>query len=763
MITGTKDAPYVIEDFSGGITDFYTEGPDNAGQIFENLELTPTRKIKSRPGITWLMDAQGGGTDTRFGALFNHADMFIAIQDRQMLVRTNDTTYQTVYGPNGPTDPAIPDGSAGEETIYSHAYWRGHTFVATDTMGSVQKMYKDSSDLWQVRNAGLPACPAFTHSVADVGTTKTYLYGFVLKYTYTVGAVTFTDRGPVLLRQVQKTNDIGGGSAVTLTPPGSLVTNENWDEGTIDIEIYRTVNNGKNFYLVTTIDVTQTAPVSDTMTDATLQLQSQLYTNSGELDRDQPPQCKYLHVLNDTGYFAYCKDTNGTYAFQLRQSIPGDVDSVPSQNVLELRESITGLSSFNDRIIVMSTNEVNRVEGKFDRFGRGSLTTVRISSNAGCASNNSIVQTPGGLFWFGNDGIYYSNGLTVDKISPHINQTFLNLVSSDVRKSRIHGTYQPELELVIWTVCRDNSTEADALLILDLRWGLRLQALNQKQTPATFYFWNSPDLSPTAVTWINQSLCLASDNGYLYQVSDNETVDIKYEDSGSPSDFLSQVIIYDWKSCSTDFGSKFMRKWVTWVFASCENSSNLSLQMIDSVDNARRSFAMKPIRFRGNIVWGESEVFWGEEGYGWNVSGMVEERRRVAAGMLRCNHRQLELTNAHIALLTSDTTSDVTVNASAKTAVLDGTLTFPTSFYDYFIAFENDGYEREFLIASISTNTLVYVDAGNLGPANGSYGFVIRGKPKNEVFSLNGVMWYWQPIDKSHKTYSGAGTGEPST
>jgi hypothetical protein len=104
---------------------------------------------------------------------------------------------------------------------------------------------------------------------------------------------------------------------------------------------------------------------------------------------------------------------------------------------------------------------------------------------------------------------------------------------------------------------------------------------------------------------------------------------------------------------------------------------------------------------------------------------------------------------------------DVTVNSVAKTAVLSGTLTWPDQFVDYFIAFENDDYVREFQISIVSSNTITFLDTGGNSPASGTYSFVVRGYPKGELLSLNAIQMWWQPISKSQKQFATSQTGEP--
>jgi hypothetical protein len=154
-------------------------------------------------------------------------------------------------------------------------------------------------------------------------------------------------------------------------------------------------------------------------------------------------------------------------------------------------------------------------------------------------------------------------------------------------------------------------------------------------------------------------------------------------------------------------------------------------------------------------------LFWGDAGYKWNQQGTIDSKRRVPKNSLRSMHRQIVLENAKVVVITSDLLGTVGVNSGTLTAVLDGTLTWPSEFVDYFIAFSNDGYVTEFTISTVSTNTIVFLDPDGSVPATGTYSFVVRGYPKGEVLHLNGIQMWWMPISKTLSAYTVAGSGEP--
>jgi hypothetical protein len=216
------------------------------------------------------------------------------------------------------------------------------------------------------------------------------------------------------------------------------------------------------------------------------------------------------------------------------------------------------------------------------------------------------------------------------------------------------------------------------------------------------------------------------------------------------------TIIWDLESCAFNFGTTFMRKWVTRINLTCKNETNLSLAIQSINDDGRKVGELKPIRFRGNLTWGDPDAVWGDDSFIWNFDGFIDEFRRFPSGNLRCNYKQVKLTNAFINIFNSDTYGQGTVDNSLKTVNLSGD--WPSSAVNYQIFFESDNYSRGYDITGISGTQLTYSDAGNLSP-NGQYKWIIRGFPKGEVFRLISYCLHYAIIGKTQQGFRSSGTG----
>jgi hypothetical protein len=248
--------------------------------------------------------------------------------------------------------------------------------------------------------------------------------------------------------------------------------------------------------------------------------------------------------------------------------------------------------------------------------------------------------------------------------------------------------------------------------------------------------------------------------GYVFKHGIEYATDPKIALGVATNLWEQTVIEHLYKSCFLDFGSKFYRKWVPRILISADNQTNLSLAISSSNDNNRVTGDLKPIRYRNNITWMDDLPLWNDPLAAWNNQGLIEEWRRFPARGLRCNYKQVIMTNAMVQIVTSDLLGTATVNPGANTATLGGSFNWLTGIIDYYISFEHDNYTREFKILARTPTTITYEDTtGGDPPSAGPWKWVLKGKPKGEILLLNGYVIHWANISKSHTPFSGGSLG----
>jgi len=747
--------PLEVGDFSLGITDYYIDGDPRAAKTLGNLFLTPNKKPRTRWGSIVINDQLPLGS-FRINKMAELQGTLLAFQDKRAYYDVAGT-WTEITGPT--SGPLMPLGDSTSTIVESE--WQGHLFFTSDSFCQPQKVYVDGSSTFQARNAGLPLISSGYSITNPTGVGQSYLYAFVISYTYTVGTVTFLDRSAVNYYGTTVTGGtITGGNGALITLPTLYTPANNWDTANWKVEIYRTVTTGDVFFKVAEVAF-GTVSYNDEVTDAVLQANETLYTTGGVASNSAPPLAKYVHVVNDYGYWANIKEGTELLSYEVRQSKSGDPDSVPETFSAQAEQPIKGLSSIYDRPMVFCDKYIYRIDNFYADDGTGGMILRRIDDRSGCVSHQSIVRTHLGIFWAGDTGFYWSDGFRVVCISDHLNEVYKSIVQTTLKQKRICGTFDPSSQRVYWTVSRDDGTgENDAIYTLDLKFPFLPSGDVKGACFTTMEDNGSGSFKPTQVLRIGNYFYRGDSRGYVLKHGVEYVTDPKINTAVASEDWELETIIHVYESCFLDFGSKFYRKFVPRILISADNTTNLSLAIGSSNDNNRVTGDLKPIRYKNNISWGDSLPLWGDPSALWNSQGLIEEWRRFPAGGLRCNYKQIILQNAQVRIVDSTLLGTVTVNSIAKTATLGGSYNWLQNIVDYYISFEQDGYSREYKILSHTPTTLIYEDTLNASPSTaGPWKWSITGKPKGEVLLLNGYVIHWSYLSKSHTPFSSSSLG----
>lgn len=159
------------------------------------------------------------------------------------------------------------------------------------------------------------------------------------------------------------------------------------------------------------------------------------YNEDGQKLR--PPLCKFLTAYGDQLVFGniigvwdqenifsqYNNNDLAIYSdFGLADN--GENNSANSQKIGESFDGeITGLRRCNDLLIVTKDNSIFAMDGILES---GGYSLRKIPTNyIGCLSHRSILATEGGIFFNGNDGIYFTDGVNCSKMSQLLDPFFV--------------------------------------------------------------------------------------------------------------------------------------------------------------------------------------------------------------------------------------------------------------------------------------------------------------------------------------------------
>lgn len=745
--------PLEVSDFGLGITDFYIDGAPQEAQHCDNLVITANRKIKTRRGSQVLFPKMpiDATPVNKISALQEFQFFFQGFQAFYFDILA--TAWVEITGPNTPGS-FFPTKTGNLKIVES--FWRNHIFFACEEMDAVQKFFFNEVGEPVVRNAGMPLIkdPTIT---PNGSTGNSYLYTFIYRYTYMNKELEFISLGPTsqLISVASGEPAIGDPNVITFN--NTIDANENWDVDNFEIDIYRTSNNGTTSYLVATVP-RGTVSYSDTMADSELIVKPVIYTDGDVPSYDTPPKCKFVHVVNDVGYYAHCLDGAQVDPTVVRQSIPGIADACPVTFYANAEQEIYGLSSIYDRPLVFCEDYIYRIDSLFDGQGGGAMRLTRIDDTAGIVSNRSIVRTPLGLFWAGKRGIYWTDGLQVKLITPHLPETYKFITRTEAISGSIIGTYDKAEQHVLWTCARE-AEENDALLVLNLR------SSDFSGPRGAFTTWSGGEnFRPSTIYQIGDDLYRGDTRGYVLAHLEDVTTDPVIDPDKAIADWDTATVMYKYWSTFLDFGSKMFRKFIPRILISADNTTNLSLAIQSSNDNNKVIGDLKPIRYTSNLAWGDILAIWGDSSLVWNGQGLIEEWRRFPAGGLRCNYKQIRLSNANTQIISSDLLGPGDVNYLLKTVTLDSN--WPEGLVGYNICLQStsldpdEQYNVELPIIAHDGDTITYADPDNRGPVlSGSYKFIVRGYPKGQILGLNGYVIHWSYISKSQTPFSKSSLG----
>lgn len=747
--------PMEVNKFSGGITDNIFGSPSTKAEILDNFSLLSNETPITRPGSIVDDVTPGNGRipagNQRISTLINYDNnSALLVQSAKKFYYRNPSAYTTILGPTG--NDVFTSGSTTNVTSY--ATWNKHIFITHDGWPRPMKIFKDQAGVMQVRSSGLPDLVSAPTVTVGAAGTKSFLYAFHYDYNYMVGNQLFEDAGPVTIVEVLNSADPAvSPTHITNIPVLANGITDNWDTAAVTVKIYRTTNGGIDQWYIGQV-TNGTTVYTDNASDTNIVNSSLIYLSDGTLDNKPPPIAKYVHIVNNIGYYAYLKEGVQEFPFAYRASHPYDPDSCPIAYRDTVEDVIQGISSVQSIPIVLCTKYIYRVEGSFDQFGRGSMNHVRISDTAGCVSNLSCVQAENGLFWAGNDGFYYSDGYKVLKISDGNNQNYKNFLANTTQKNRIYGKFNELERKIIWGVQTNSSSfDNDAFWVLDLRYGL--------SPMSTFTTWSGgASFRPTAIEFYNRQLYRADNRGYVFVHNELYTTDPLVNILTNPENWYSGPVIHHYRSVAFNMGSTYMRKIATKILVTAKNVTNVSIQVTAINDDGKLKRPLKEIRWRRNFVFGDPEFVWGNPDCVWNSEGLIEQWRRMPAKGLRFSYIQIDITNSYTAITNSDTIGKASFVNSSKTVILDSSTVsaWPLDCVGYFITTEVDGYSRQFQITARTNDTLTVLDPQNQLPI-GSLKWVINGTKKSEVLNLLSYNIHWANLSKTQNTFETGQSG----
>lgn len=724
-----------FSDFSGGITDFEFNTASNFSQIMENWLVLRDRSMEVRPGFTfWNITSPRIPSNNRISKIEDVKDTLCFFSDGS--VYYNDSGFQEILGPTG--NKAFNNGDS--ESMIDVAQY-GEAFMCVDDDYSFPvKVFKDENGVLRTVNAGLPkvvSSPVVTPSSTDG---VSYVYAFVYEYEYRVGTTLFLDLGePIYVQLPDGADSFTGSHDISAYLELTNGVDRNYDTVNLKKRIYRTKADSTTLYLVDSIDNNITT-YTDSMNDDTLESQEVIYVQGGVKPNQLPPRCKYITSNNNVVYYANVVESAETKPYRLRFSKVGDPDSVPDTFFEDFESEITGISAIDDKTVVFTENKSISMLGILDDIGRGVVSRKTIA-DVGCVSNGSLVTTQDFIYWFSDSGIYRTNGIQYEKLTNHLDITYQEWTSSELKKRRITGQYDKVNQRVIWSINK-GSADNDTLLVYDeVNRGFVTQASGE-------------DFGPSSVIFKDQEMIRADSDGYVFVHNESQFSDLVKSSTLPVTDWWSKAIPYEWKHIAWDMGDSESRKWLNRINVVGRPNTAVYLEPRMYREGSLDFLPLAPIRFNPLMFWGDVINAWGDYGNRWNSIDYLNVAKRTHRRGKRATHLQLSMASAYVTIQksVSNTDSYVQVNSAANTVSLVDPVTykFGLVYEGYDIVIDGKTYE----IQSGSETALIVDDSGNT-LVDGVYEYEIKGYPKAQRPHISDLAVYFEVFGDMDKLDQG--------
>lgn len=715
---------FSVTDFSKGVSDYIFRMNPSLAEKMVNFQVLPDSSIEVRNGSDFYDQSKPLWMAERIAKLYRIGGEMLAFGGQQIHTKSSELL--------GPSDNKL-FFSGSDSTRFSIQKLGNNHYVSNTEQDRPIKMYIDKNNMLKAQTAGLPTIPFAGQSAPSVaplsGTgSSVYTYAIAISYEYQSGGRTYKDVSTPYRFIGKDLPELNGATSTKVTnlPVISNTPELNFDVTNLKIEIFRsTRSSGDVLYKLGEVS-NGTTFFDDANEDSDIINGQTLYTSRGIKPNGTPPLAKFLVESNSCIFYLNIKG-NPQRGYQ---SIQHDGDSVPSDYTFSIDSDITAGGSVNDRLCVFSKEKSFRIDGLLDEYGNGSLIPENISEEVGCISHGSVVQTQNGIYYFSQDGVYFTDAYKTVKISDQLDKTYSKVIENP---EAIQGAYDRYDKRVYWTY-KGQDTDADSILIYNER------------SKGFYHLAGGKSFAPSAILFTDE-LIRADKRGYLFKHSKDLYTDIEINTNTPISEWRRTAIIYSYKTVAWDLGHSDSFKWVTMMAISGRPNTNIDLQVRSFNEGQQNFLDLTPTEFRPEFEWGDETFEWGDENFLWDTVEFFNASMKFPASGLRVKHRQLEITNALVEIKKSTENADsyISVNSTTKTASTQSAqyLFGKQNSYDgYIIEIEGE----EYLVKSSSETSLLLEDLRST-LQTGTYPYIIKGYIKGQRPHIHEMKIYYTLLD----------------
>lgn len=731
--------PFTVGRFDRGMTDDYIDGHPSAARKVHNLRITKQKKLKQRPGIAIFNSSAPqipAGNQQIDSAYYFDSTLFVKSGTKLYYLQDGDTAWSTLGGPS--SHDAFPDSELGAKCSWSE--WKGHLFITPGPSSTkkggcnTQKVYRNSSNVWTLRQAGLPSAndnPWGGAIYAPPSTTVggpnySYIWYVVFYITYTAKVngqdVTFKFYGgdPLILQEQANS------TTPDFTSLGGLAftngSTQNYDTANMQAAVFRTEADDVVPYFVKYVNLSTT--ISDTG-KADEDLGEPMYAGAQDGNFNDPfPASYFTRVLDNSTWCFGCIDTasGALHATRVLQGKPGIIEGLPSGNYVDVEGGTVGtafgLAGKNPMAFLR--DKCFRIEGRFDALGGGGLRAVKVSNVYGAVSQD-VLETGNGIFFPSEKGWCYTDGFTAKLVSEHLIATYKALLN----KSKMTGAYDSKNDACVFGV---ESTLGSGSGYNNYGFVLDVAQMAEVGTGVFLTMDAQSAWQPTAMCYdsANDRVIVGDKRGYVFKLDETVYYDVNVNTGVAYASWYRDSIIYDYISTTWSFGSSLVSKWMGRFHVVAKNISGaLSLDLFQWKDDKTTALQLKVVRERKATSTGLFKIFrWAKKGALWSI------------------YSALQIKKGYVVIARSDDYALATLNGTTNQATLasgswpnDGSV----DLRGHYLHVASDAYATAYQITAQSGATVTVTDSGNTFPTASGVKWEVRGYPKEEPFELHSI------------------------
>lgn len=757
---GIESKDQTIADFSGGITGDPTKALPSQCKVMDNMVITPHRSAKVRYGSEPIHDSN---SFERCRGLFSKDDIYF-VRGKDLNIINADKT-STIITPVSATQLY----NISDTTVSVNGRpWRDHILLASSDIRRPSAFYTDVDNVDRLTTLGLPyftVAQKAAFSVTSSVTTglESYLFVLTWSYSYTVGDVTYKRLAPI--HQIRVTDTDNTATFVVANLPTLDNTDygedSHFDEANISLELYASTENGTSLFLIDTFSNSSIpsnaflAVNAYTLVDDILLASASLYTNGGTLERDMPPKCKDITIVNNVAYYMNTideldEDTSENKPYRIVQSIPSVIPSVNNSSYKDLDDTIVGGGAARGKLIVLTDTYIYRIEGVIASDGRGSMRPIVISTDIGCLSRDSIVTTKDGVYFAGRDGFYFTDGVNFKELTGNtkaLERRYRDLVGTSTEYSRINGTLDAMNNRIIWSVSSHSGvSDNDSWWVYDITF-------DAFSTASGDIFYSS------ALLYDKEIIYRGDDYGYVYQHKEDLDSDYTRNSSVAVSLWEKAPIPYELKPVF--FTNLNDRLWLRSVSVATESSRDISMAMEAELLNGR-TYKMAPITYRANSVWRDINNVWADPTDLWKPSLLQSKRRRFPRGSSRTRGITVGMSAGESLLFQSDVHGLADLSYKDPTNPVElllylqdyggpDVIKFPSDIVGYIVKFSDDNYQISHKITARTDSTLTL--SGGSTPIGTDKEWHLYGIPKMQDVEIKALTYKYGVVGNEDNVY----------